>query len=100
MKGPRILAPAPITTLSPIVGCLFLRSRLVPLSRLADYDPHSVVNKEARTEAGSRVNLDAGQETVDMGDEPTDEQKPPHPEPVSESLKPQGVNPGIAKKDF
>jgi hypothetical protein len=59
-----------------------------------------MVDEEPWAEAGRGVDLDPGQEAVQMGDEPANEAQSPVPEPMGTPVEPHGVQAGIAENDL
>ncbi len=73
---------------------------IADLCCLPDHHPHAVINEKAPSNASPRMNLDARQETADMGDETGQEQESSPPEEVSETVEPDSVQARIAGQHF
>ena len=84
LNEPRILAPAAITTLLPIVGCRFPflgaptaqdralveRDVFADLGGLADDDTHAVIDEAAGADHRARMDLNARQKPGDVSQKP------------------------------
>ena len=68
--------------------------------RLADHDPHSMVNETTGTDGGTRMDLDPGEETRDRPDHACGQAKAAHPERMREPMPPESMNPRIKEQDF
>src|SRR6185503_19639039 len=70
------------------------------LRRLADHDPHAVVDEHAAPDARARVYLDAREEPRHVRDEPRRDPPSGAPETVRQPVKGEGVNAGITEHDL
>jgi hypothetical protein len=68
--------------------------------RFADDDARCVVNEEPATEECGGVNIDAGVEAGDLGDDARGQWQAGAPEGVGDAMKPDGPEAWIAEKDF
>jgi len=59
-----------------------------------------MVNKKVPTDTGTRMNLDSGQETIDVGNKSGREAAAMLPEKMGQAVGPQGVQSRIAKDDL
>jgi hypothetical protein len=59
-----------------------------------------MVDKEPPANLGSRVNFDACQEAIEVGQETSQESELMSPEEVGETMKPEGVEARIEEDDF
>jgi hypothetical protein len=73
---------------------------LAHLGRLADYDAHTVIDKEPRAYLRRGMDLDAGAETCDVGKEARDHRYLHVPEEMVHPVQEYGMEPGIGKDHF
>src|SRR6185437_6530193 len=82
-------------------GHALIKGHLVAdLGRLADHHPHAMVDEEAAADGGAGMDLDAGQDPAEMRQETAGQEPIATPEPVSQAIKDEGVQAGIAKHDL
>jgi hypothetical protein len=67
---------------------------------LTDHHAHAVVDEEPATDRGARVDLDAGEETRQLGDHTREQSQPGPPEAVREPVTPHGVQAGVGQPDL
>ncbi len=56
-----------------------------------------MVNEESSADSGAGVDFNAGQKTIDMGDETSKKLKSMTPEKMSQAMEPQGMESWIAE---
>src|SRR5262245_41596325 len=76
------------------------REVFADLCRLAHDDAHAVVDEEAVADGRARVDLDAGKESAQVGDEAAQEAPLAHPERMRQPVEPDGVQAGVAEEDL
>ena len=76
------------------------RAVIADLGGLADHHPHAVIDHHPPADPGSGMDLDAGEEAAEMGDEATEESRVVQPQPARRAMKQDGVQPRIAEQDF
>src|SRR5215472_5846791 len=82
-------------------GHALVERHVVPdLRSLPDHHAHAVVDEEASPDLGARMDLDSGQETPQMRDEPSQEEPFPNPEPVRDPVEQYRVETWIAEHNF
>jgi hypothetical protein len=59
-----------------------------------------VIDEEAGADPRARVDLNAGQESTEVRDEPAEGLQPMIPQPVRDAVNVQGVDPRVAQEDF
>src|SRR5690625_1460101 len=64
--------------------------------RFTNDDSHTVIDEDALANLGTRVDLDAGEKAVDMGDQPGDEIKPMSVKEMGHPVHLQCMKPRIA----
>jgi hypothetical protein len=111
--GPRILAPAPMVTRSPMGGMAFDPCEgpstegdavvdhhvLADLRGLTNHHTHAVVDEEPAADRGTGMYFDAGPGPPQLGEQPC--RKPQArclPQPVGQPMDPDGVQTGIGEK--
>ena len=76
------------------------RDVLADLGRLADDHAHAVVDEETTADAGARVDLDAGQKAGELGVHPGQPGQTMVPQPMTDAMRPQGLQPRITGQHF
>ena len=76
------------------------RDIILDLCRFADHDTHPVINEEATTDGRTRVNFDASQHARQMCRKPGQPTQAMPPQPMSNTMKDQGVDAGITGQHF
>ena len=114
VNGPRTLAPGThhhvilqggmalgLLPAHPAQGYAMIEGDIVAdLGGLADHHPHAVVDEEALADCGAGVDLDAGQESAQVGAEAAEKKEFVLPEPVGDPVEPDGVQPRITENHF
>src|SRR5690606_11842662 len=79
-------------------GPLVERDILAYFSRLADHDAHAVVDEATRSDLRPGMDLDARQESGEVGDEARHEAKPQPPEGVGDPVELKGVKSRVTQE--
>ena len=74
---------------------LVQRDVVTDLRRLADHDPHAVIDEDAPADRRRGVDVDAGQEAAQVADDPRRELDAATPEPVRHAIQHERVHAGI-----
>src|SRR5262245_31056080 len=91
----RRMALATMRTRAPERDALVDGHVVADLSGLTDHHGHTVIDEEAPTDLRPRMNLDAGQEAAEVAHEPARGPEAARPEPVSDAIDPQRMEPRI-----
>ena len=73
---------------------------IADLRRLADHDPHAVVDEEPIADRRARVDLDAGERASDVGDEAGQQRHPALAQRVGQPVELPGVKARVGENDF
>src|SRR5262249_53915641 len=68
--------------------------------RLADHDPHAMVDEETAADRGAGMDLDAGRDPADMRQEAARQPPVGAPQPVGQAIDHEGMEAGIAQHDL
>jgi hypothetical protein len=70
------------------------------LSSFSDDNTGTVIDEKATANPCSRMDFDSREKAVDMGDQPSDEEKPTFPEGVGQAVHPDGMKSRVAGEYF
>ena len=66
----------------------------------ADHHAHAVIDEQPRSDVRSGMDLDACEETPDMGDKASQDQPAMHPQPMCQTMEEQGMHTGVTPQDL
>src|SRR4029079_2165824 len=100
MVAERGMPLAALLSCSPKRHPLKERDIITDLSRLADHDPHAMIDEESDPDAGRGMNFDPRQPTGGLRNGARHEGDTGGFQPMSEAVGHQGMKPGIRENDL